>query len=118
MPDDEAQAKDLEALSRAIRNAILKSDEVKRMLIRLHRQRLVGQESFLALVLPMADLIELVEGPPEPLQRRTQRRRRRTRDPRIVDGRKLSASELAFLEFCEKQFDEEAWLRHLRLKFE
>jgi hypothetical protein len=62
----------------------------------------------------MADLIELVEGPPEPLQRR----RRRTRDPRIVDGRKLSASELAFLEFCEKQFDEEAWLRHLRLKFE
>ncbi|MBI3089410.1 MAG: hypothetical protein HYY96_01995 [Candidatus Tectomicrobia bacterium] len=129
MPDDSKYPKDLEELSKAISKAIMNSEDVRHTLYRLHRQRLVGPESFLALVLRMHDLVDLVEGAAtksrgapgtggKKTTRRTVRSRRKNVDPQLVDGRKLSPSELAFLEYCQKRFDETAWLREQRLRLE
>ena len=123
MAEDRMQPKDLQDLSRAISRAIMNSEEVRETLFRLNRQRLIGSESFLALVLRMVDLVELVEGRADrannaSARRTTTRRRRKSIDARIVDGRRLSTNELAFLKFCQENFDEEEWLRSLRIRLE
>lgn len=106
--------KELEELSKAITSAIMNSDRVKRTLFNLHRQRVMGPESFLALILKMQDLVDLIE--------RSEKRRRKKTNlpqkphiPQIIDGQRFDPKEIAFLHYCQEKFDEKEWLKKLRL---
>ena len=112
-----------EKLSKAITEAVMTSEKVRKIVEEIHKTSEICPQSFMVLVLKMQVLTEslelnieqddTVEKPVIPKSAR----KKNPKKPQYIDGRKLSKHELDFEEFRSKQFDSENWLKKNRLTF-
>ena len=110
-----------EKLSKAITEAVMTSEKVRKIVEEIQKNDDICPQSFMVLVLKMQVLTEslelnieqddTVEKPfiPKVARKKTPRK------PQYIDGRKLSKHELDFEEFRSKRFDSENWLKRNRL---
>ena len=112
-----------EKLSKAITEAVMTSEKVRKIVEEIQKNDNICPQSFMVLVLKMQVLTEslelsveqddTVEKPVVPKAAR----KKKPKKPQYIDGRKLSKRELDFEEFRSKQFDSENWLKKNRLTF-
>ena len=112
-----------EKLSKAITEAVMTSEKVRKIVEEIQKTSEICPQSFMVLVLKMQVLTEslelnieqddTVEKPVIPKAAR----KKNPKKPQYIDGRKLSKHELDFEEFLSKQFDSENWLKKNRLTF-
>ena len=112
-----------EKLSKAITEAVMTSEKVRKIVEEIQKNDDICPQSFMVLVLKMQVLTEslelhieegdTVEKPVVPKAVR----KKNPKIPQYIDGRKLSKHELDFEEFRSEQFDSENWLKKNRLTF-
>ena len=112
-----------EKLSKAITEAVMTSEKVRKIVEEIQKNDDICPQSFMVLVLKMQVLTESLELNIEqddtvekPVTPKTARKKT-PKKPQYIDGRKLSKHELDFEEFRSKQFDSENWLKKNRLTF-
>ena len=112
-----------EKLSKAITEAVMSSEKVRKIVEEIQKSDEICPQSFMVLVLKMQVLTEslelnieqddVVEKPVG--KKRTRKNKSGKPKPQYIDGRKLSRHELDFEEFLSKQFNSENWLKKNRL---
>ena len=112
-----------EKLSKAITEAVMTSEKVRKIVEEIQKKDDICPQSFMVLVLKMQVLTEslelnieqdsIEEKPVAP--KRT--RKKSPKKSQYIDGHKLSQHEVAFEEFRSEQFDSENWLKKNRLTF-
>ena len=112
-----------EKLSKAITEAVMTSDKVRKIVEEIQKNDNICPQSFMVLVLKMQVLTEslelnieeenIMEKPATPKKPRKKSHKK----PQYIDGQKLSQQELDFEEFRSKQFNSESWLKKNRLSF-
>ncbi len=107
---------EFDELSQAISEAILHSKDVQKALNHLHEKKLLGKRNIISLVLNIEVLNTVLDkikskkpkedqsSTPIPLSQ--------------IDGKKLSAQEVAFEEYFGQHFDEQVWLKKWRLRLD
>ena len=116
-------APNFEKLSKAITEAVMTSEKIRKIVEEIQKNDGICPQSFMVLVLKMQVLTEslelhieegdTVEKPVVPKAVR----KKNPKKPQYIDGRKLSKHELDFEEFRSEQFDSENWLKKNRLTF-
>ena len=112
-----------EKLSKAITEAVMTSDKVRKIVEEIQKSDDICPQSFMVLVLKMQVLTGLLESNIEEndtLEETVPRKVTKKKNPKntqYIDGEKLSKHELDFEEFRSKQFDSENWLKKNRLSF-
>ena len=112
-----------EKSSKAITEAVMTSEKVRKIVEEIQKNDDICPQSFMVLVLKMQVLTESLELNIErddtvekPVITKAARKKN-SKKPQYIDGRKLSKHELDFEEFRNKQFDSENWLKKNRLTF-
>jgi len=112
-----------EKLSKAITEAVMTSEKVRKIVEEIQKNDDICPQSFMVLVLKMQVLTESLELNIEqdntvdkPLTPKAARKKK-PKKSQYIDGRKLSKHEVDFEEFRSKQFDSENWLKKNRLSF-
>jgi len=103
-------------LSRAITDAVMNSEKVKKVVAEIQKKEKICPQSFMVLVLKMQVLTESLEmeveedfqdnKPPKKTSRKKSRER-----PQYIDGNRLSKKEIEFQEYNSQQFDSKDWLK-------
>ena len=112
-----------EKLSKAITEAVMTSEKVRKIVEEIQKNEDICPQSFMVLVLKMQVLTESLElnieqdDTVEKLVTPKTTRKKNPKKPQYIDGRKLSKHELDFEEFRSEQFDSENWLKKNRLTF-
>jgi hypothetical protein len=112
-----------ERLSKAITEAVLTSEKVRKTVEEIQKNDEICPQSFMVLVLKMQVLTESLELDIEQrdiAEKSTapkKIRKKSSKKSQFIDGRKLSRDEVAFEEFRSKQFDSDNWLKKNRLTF-
>jgi len=112
-----------EKLSKAITEAVMTSEKVRKIVEEIQKNDDICPQSFMVLVLKMQVLTESLElnieehGTAEKPVIPKAARKKTQKKSQYIDGRKLSKRELDFEEFRSKQFDSESWLKKNRLTF-
>jgi len=112
-----------EKLSKAITEAVMTSEKVRKIVEEIQKNDDICPQSFMVLVLKMQVLTESLElnieehGSAEKPVIPKAARKKTQKKSQYIDGRKLSKRELDFEEFRSKQFDSESWLKKNRLTF-
>ena len=112
-----------ENLSKAITEAVMTSDKVRRIVEEIQKDEEICPQSFMVLVLKMQVLTESLElnieenDIEEDTVARKATKKKNPKNTQYIDGEKLSKHELDFEEFRSKQFDSENWLKKNRLSF-
>ena len=112
-----------ENLSKAITEAVMTSDKVRRIVEEIQKDEDICPQSFMVLVLKMQVLTESLElnieenDIEEDTVSRKVTKKKNPKKPQYIDGEKLSKHELDFEEFRSKRFDSENWLKKNRLSF-
>ena len=112
-----------ENLSKAITEAVMTSDKVRRIVEEIQKDEDICPQSFMVLVLKMEVLTESLElnieenDIAEDTVTRKVTKKKNPKNTQYIDGEKLSKHELDFEEFRSKQFDSENWLKKNRLSF-
>jgi hypothetical protein len=112
-----------ENLSKAITEAVMTSDKVRKIVEEIQKNEEICPQSFMVLVLKMQVLTESLElniEENDTLKDTPARKVAKKKNPRnaqYIDGEKLSKDELDFEEFRSKKFDSENWLKKNRLSF-
>ena len=112
-----------ENLSKAITEAVMTSDKVRRIVEEIQKDEEICPQSFMVLVLKMQVLTESLElnieenDIEEDTVARKVTKKKNPKSTQYIDGEKLSKHELDFEEFRSKQFDSENWLKKNRLSF-
>jgi len=114
--------REFERLSKAITDAVMNSEKVKKIVADIQKKEKICPQSFMVLVLKMQVLTDSLEMEvEEDLLENTPPRKNGGKKPRnlpqYIDGNRLSKSEIEFQEFFNKQFDTEDWLRKNGLIF-
>ena len=112
-----------ENLSKAITEAVMTSDKVRRIVEEIQKDEDICPQSFMVLVLKMQVLTESLELNIEEnyieedtvAQKVT--KKKNPKNTQYIDGEKVAKHELDFEEFRSKQFDSENWLKKNRLSF-
>ncbi len=122
--------REMEHLSKAIVEAILGSDDVKKALEKLNTSEDTLGKNFMVFMvsldslndakrgtksLEMGDLGEMPEEMPKPRRRRPVKR---ADTPDHIDGEPLSKNEKNFRDMLSDHFDTEAWLKSLKLRLD
>ena len=112
-----------EKLSKAITEAVMTSEKVRKIVEEIQKNDDICPQSFMVLVLKMQVLTESLElnieehsSAEKPVIPKAARKKT-PKKSQYIDGRKLSKRELDFEEFRSKQFDSESWLKKNRLTF-
>ena len=114
---------EFEKLSKAITEAVMTSEKVRKIVEEIQKKDEICPQSFMVLVLKMQVLTESLElkvdlenseGKPVTKKRN---RKKTPETSQYIDGRKLSKREIDFEEFLNKRFDSENWLRENGLIF-
>ena len=108
---------EFEKLSKAITEAVMTSEKVKKIVAAIQKNDRICPQSFMVLVLKMQVLTESLELEIE--QEGTEKKpvaqkrghKRTSEKPQYIDGRKLSKREVDFEEFVNGRFDSETWLK-------
>ena len=110
MLDHRRSFKQMKDLARSLSLALAKTEEIKKELANLHRQKLICPQNYQAL----RDKVELLfnvllrmedklAGPTRPAFN--------SKGRFYIDGRELTPKEAAFEEYCRERFDELDWLK-------
>jgi len=120
--DSEGSERDFEKLSKAITEAVMTSEKVKKIVAEIQKKDNICPQSFMVLVLKMQVLTEsldmeveedVVEEKPAP-----KRGRKKAREQaQYIDGRKLSKKEIEYHERVNEKFDSKLWLKKNGLIF-
>lgn len=108
---------EFEKLSKAITEAVMTSEKVRKIVEEIQKKDDICPQSFMVLVLKMQVLAESLEMKIEPdtiPEKSVTKKRSRKTPPeksQFIDGRKLSKREIDFEEFANKRFDAENWLK-------
>ena len=113
---------EFERLSKAITEAVMSSEKVRKIVEEIQKKDEICPQSFMVLVLKMQVLtesleIEIEEDYAEKKPNKKRGRKKSQNSPQYIDGRKLNKSEIAFEEYVNEQFDTEDWLRKNGLIF-
>jgi len=112
-----------ENLSKAITEAVMTSDKVRKIVEEIQKEDDICPQSFMVLVLKMQVLTESLELNIEETDIKEDTvapkvtKKNSPKNTQYIDGEKLSKHELDFEEFRSKQFDSENWLKKNRLSF-
>ena len=112
-----------ENLSKAITEAVMTSDKVRRIVEEIQKDEDICPQSFMVLVLKMQVLTESLElnieenDIEEDTVAPKVTNKKNPKNTQYIDGEKLSKHELDFEEFRSKRFDSENWLKKNRLSF-
>jgi hypothetical protein len=133
MSENERPEDDMEMLSKAIVDAIIKSKEVREAIRKLSDTDESYSKSFMVLMLRVQNLVESIgvdlskatdpasedefnPGPVKPSA--TRKKKNRAVFKNLVDGKVETPSELAFREFLAKRFDQDEWLKKIGIIFD
>lgn len=120
-----------ERFNQAVMSAIVNSEEIRRILKEIGGKGYINESSVFNLFLSLEELDEYIHsGSPGPVTDRfpgsmegvgkpPETNHGDTPTPPAqpqVDGRRLTDTELRYLEYCMRHFDEESWLKKVRLK--
>ena len=122
---DASLDKEYEKLNEAIMKAIITSDEIKGLLQEYQSKDMIKHMAVLNLVLSLEELSEVILNncenydlecidDKEPKQE-TQNKTKETITKYFVDGKHLSQNEILFERFCQGKFDENAWLKKIKV---
>lgn len=123
MPDNSSE--DMEKLSRAIVEAIMDSEDVRRALKKMQKLNEAVTNNFMVFMVRLDSLsdsqnekngIRLEEIPNKKLKKH--RTARKSVSPFVVDGKLISQNEKFFLDYLSKNFNQKAWLEKNKLKLE
>ena len=113
---------EFEKLSKAITEAVMTSEKVRRVVEEIQKKDEICPQSFMVLVLKMQVLTESLEldindnTVEEPATKKP-KRKKAAKKPQYIDGQKLSQDEINFEEFRNKEFNTEDWLKDNGLTF-
>lgn len=112
----EGSERDFEKLSKAITDAVLNSEKVKKIVADIQKKEKICPQSFMVLVLKMQVLTESLEMEVEEdfLDKKPPKksgRKKSTDRPQYIDGNRLTKKEIAFQEFSNQNFDTQSWLK-------
>ena len=114
---------EFEKLSKAITEAVMTSDEVRKIVEEIQKKDAICPQSFMVLVLKMQVLTESLELKVEqddttkkPTTKKRNLRKIHEKS-QYIDGRKLSKHEIDFENFFNEKFDSNKWLRKNGLIF-
>ena len=113
---------EFEKLSKAITEAVMTSEKVRRVVEEIQKKDEICPQSFMVLVLKMQVLTESLEldidsnTVEEPATKKP-KRKKAAKKPQYIDGQKLSQDEIKFQEFRNKEFNTEDWLKDNGLTF-
>ena len=113
---------EFEKLSKAITEAVMTSEKVRRVVEEIQKKDEICPQSFMVLVLKMQVLTESLEldindnTVDEPATKKP-KRKKAAKKPQYIDGQKLSQDEIKFEEFRNKEFNTEDWLKDNGLTF-
>lgn len=117
MSDSESPERDFEKLSKAITEAVMRSEKVREIVKDIQKKDNICPQSFMVLVLKMdaltdSDKLEVEDGfaedsPPQIFEEK----KKPKEQAQYIDGRKLTKNEIKFQEYTKDQFDTENWLR-------
>ena len=108
---------EFEKLSKAITEAVMTSEKVRKIVEEIQKKDEICPQSFMVLVLKMQVLTESLEMKIEQgntVEKPVTKKRGRKKTPeksQFIDGRKLSKREIDFEEFLNERFDAESWLK-------
>ena len=114
---------EFEKLSKAITEAVMSSERVRKIVEKIQKKDEICPQSFMVLVLKMQALTESLElkvAPESSSGKPVTKKRSRKKTPeksQYIDGRKLSKREIDFEEFLNRRFDSENWLKENGLIF-
>ena len=113
---------EFERLSRAITEAVMTSDKVRKIVEEIQKKDKICPQSFMVLVLKMQVLTESLEleiddNIEEKPATKKPKRKKAAKKPQYIDGQKLSQDEIDFEEFRNKEFNTEDWLKDNGLSF-
>jgi hypothetical protein len=120
--DSEGSERDFEKLSKAITEAVMTSEKVKKIVAEIQKKDNICPQSFMVLVLKMQVLTEsldmeveedVVEEKPAPKRGR----KKAKEQAQYIDGRKLSKKEIEYHERVNEKFDSKLWLKKNGLIF-
>ncbi|GMT41777.1 MAG: hypothetical protein IEMM0002_0188 [bacterium] len=118
---------DMEKLSRAIVEAIMSSEPVRRALGKMHNVEDSLPSNFMVFMLRLDSLVDGKNGNKKGEIRleefsKEKPKKRKSRKPAkrlpIVDGRLLSENEKTFLDYLSKKFDQKAWLKKNKISLD
>ena len=106
-----------EKLSKAITEAVMTSEKVRKIVEEIQKDDEICPQSFMVLVLKMKVLTESLELDIEEdnIKEKPSIPKKTRKKSQYIDGRKLSQHEAAFEEFRSKNFNSEDWLKKNRL---
>jgi hypothetical protein len=122
--DGKSNDKELKALSHAIMEAITGNEDVMAMLNDLKQRNVVDSSTLLGLALRIGEIIEIsgmtfkqeeIEEKQTQLDAAEAEGELQVPAYELVDGRELSAKEVAFQTWSAERFDERAWLKKMGL---
>ena len=113
---------EFEKLSKAITEAVMTSEKVRRVVEEIQKKDEICPQSFMVLVLKMQVLTESLEleindNIEEKPATKKPKRKKAAKKPQYIDGQKLSQDEINFEEFRNKEFNTEDWLKDNGLTF-
>lgn len=116
MSDSNDSERDFEKLSRAITEAVMRSEKVRKLVEEIQKKENICPQSFMVLVLSMQSLSGAMDNmteetdPGKKPPKRT-RKKKAAEYGQYIDGRKLSKNEIAFQEFINERFDANEWFK-------
>jgi len=113
--DSQSPERDFEKLSKAITEAVMRSEKVRKIVTEIQRNDHICPQSFMVLVLKMdaltgSDKIEIEDDLSEHIPPQKEKKKAK-QQAQYIDGRKLTKNEIKFQEYTKDQFDTENWLR-------
>ena len=113
---------EFEKLSKAITEAVMTSEKVRRVVEEIQKKDEICPQSFMVLVLKMQVLtesleLEIDENTEEKPATKKPKIKKAAKKPQYIDGQKLSQDEISFEEFRNKEFNTEDWLKDNGLSF-
>ena len=123
MSRSEGSGREYEKLSKAITEAVLSSEKVKKIVAGIQKKDEICPQSFMVLVLKLQTLtegfnVEVEEVTDKPKKKTSRRGKKKSGDPRqYIDGEQLSSKEVEFEEYVSQHFNPEEWLKKNGLIF-
>ncbi|OGW15420.1 MAG: hypothetical protein A3K09_00155 [Nitrospinae bacterium RIFCSPLOWO2_12_FULL_47_7] len=122
MGDSNDSDRDFEKLSRAITEAVMRSEKVRRIVEEIQKKENICPQSFMVLVLSMQSLSGAMDmtAQEEDIDKKPPKRVRKKKaaeNDQYIDGQRLTKNEIAFQEFINERFDADEWFRQHGISF-
>ncbi len=122
MSQAENPDRDYERLSKAITEAVLSSEKVRKIVSEIQKKDEICAQSFMVLVLKLQSLtegfdLEVEESVEKPKKKIRRSKKKMADQSQYIDGEKLSKKEIQFQEFINERFNPEEWLKKNGLIF-